>query len=170
MNRPAAASQPVTNPCWSLSSAALCSPVSATRRSTCTAAPTMPPAAIVPQGSANCSSIHSRTTGLPEYACIEEGVRLPKICKLAHALLWEYSYKRLNLAQLLGQLGHRGTWMELSHLHAAARRAALLGGRGAPSCEGGVVEAEGGGLLAAARGSLQVRDLPHGAQDRRWVV
>jgi hypothetical protein len=55
-------------------------------------------------------------------------------------------------------------------LHAAARRAALLEGRGAPSCEGGVVEAEGGGLLAAARGSLQVRDLPHGAQDRRWVV
>ena len=26
-------------------------------------------------------------------------------CKLAHALLWEYSYKRLELAQLLGQLG-----------------------------------------------------------------
>ena len=29
----------------------------------------------------------------------------PKICKLAHAFLWEYSYKRLKLAQLLGQLG-----------------------------------------------------------------
>ena len=29
----------------------------------------------------------------------------PKICKLAHAFLWEYSHKRLKLAQLLGQLG-----------------------------------------------------------------
>ena len=29
----------------------------------------------------------------------------PKICKLAHAFLREYSYKRLKLAQLLGQLG-----------------------------------------------------------------
>jgi hypothetical protein len=29
----------------------------------------------------------------------------PKICKLAHAFLWEHSYKGLELAQLLGQLG-----------------------------------------------------------------
>ena len=29
----------------------------------------------------------------------------PKICKLAHAFLWEYNYQRLKLAQLLGQLG-----------------------------------------------------------------
>jgi hypothetical protein len=29
----------------------------------------------------------------------------PKISKLTHAFLWEYSYKRLKLAQLLGQLG-----------------------------------------------------------------
>ena len=29
----------------------------------------------------------------------------PKRCKLAHAFLWEYSCKRLKLAQLLGQLG-----------------------------------------------------------------
>jgi hypothetical protein len=29
----------------------------------------------------------------------------PKICKLAHVFLWEYSYKGLKLAQLLGQLG-----------------------------------------------------------------
>jgi hypothetical protein len=28
----------------------------------------------------------------------------PKLCKLAHAFPWEYSYKRLKLAQLLGQL------------------------------------------------------------------
>jgi hypothetical protein len=29
----------------------------------------------------------------------------PKRCKLAHTFPWEYSYKRLKLAQLLGQLG-----------------------------------------------------------------
>ena len=29
----------------------------------------------------------------------------PNDAKLAHAFLWEYSYKRLKLAQLLGQLG-----------------------------------------------------------------
>jgi hypothetical protein len=29
----------------------------------------------------------------------------PKRYKLTHAFLWEYSYKRLKLAQLLGQLG-----------------------------------------------------------------
>jgi hypothetical protein len=29
----------------------------------------------------------------------------PKRCKLVHAFLWEYSDKRLKLAQLLGQLG-----------------------------------------------------------------
>jgi hypothetical protein len=34
----------------------------------------------------------------------------PKICKLAHAFLWEYSYKRLKLVQLLGQLGVFLTW------------------------------------------------------------
>ena len=28
----------------------------------------------------------------------------PERCKLAHAFLWEYSYKKLKLAQLLGQL------------------------------------------------------------------
>jgi hypothetical protein len=34
----------------------------------------------------------------------------PKICKLAHVFLWEYSYKRLKLAQLLAQLGGFLTW------------------------------------------------------------
>ena len=29
----------------------------------------------------------------------------PNICKLVHALPWEYSYKGLKFAQLLGQLG-----------------------------------------------------------------
>ena len=29
----------------------------------------------------------------------------PKRHKLAHAFMWEHSYKRLKLAQLLGQLG-----------------------------------------------------------------
>ena len=31
---------------------------------------------------------------------------LHKRCKLDHALLWEHSYKTLELAQLLGQLSH----------------------------------------------------------------
>ena len=35
----------------------------------------------------------------------------PKRCKLAHAILWEHSYKRLKLAQLLGQLGVFLTWI-----------------------------------------------------------
>jgi hypothetical protein len=34
----------------------------------------------------------------------------PKRCKLAHAFRWEYSYKRLKLAQLLGKLGVFLTW------------------------------------------------------------
>ena len=29
----------------------------------------------------------------------------PRRCELARAFLWEYSYKRLKLARLLGQLG-----------------------------------------------------------------
>jgi hypothetical protein len=29
----------------------------------------------------------------------------PKRCKLAYSFLWDYSYRRLKLAQLLGQLG-----------------------------------------------------------------
>jgi hypothetical protein len=38
--------------------------------------------------------------------CSEEGVTgWPKRSKLAQAFLWEYSDKRLKLAQLLGQLG-----------------------------------------------------------------
>ena len=47
--------------------------------------------------------------GLPAAAaacvCSEKGVRRPKRCRLAHAFLWGYSYQRLKLAQLLGQLG-----------------------------------------------------------------
>ena len=37
--------------------------------------------------------------------CSKKVLGWPKRCKLAHASLWEYSYKRLKLAQLLGQLG-----------------------------------------------------------------
>jgi hypothetical protein len=35
----------------------------------------------------------------------EEGARLVHKMQVGHAYLWEYSYKRLQLAQLLGQLG-----------------------------------------------------------------
>ena len=41
---------------------------------------------------------------------------LPKSCELAHAFLWEHSQRRLELAQLLGQLGG---W-RLSHFSSAA--------------------------------------------------
>jgi hypothetical protein len=34
---------------------------------------------------------------------------------LAHAFPWEYSYKRLTLAQLLGQLGGFLTWWSAHH-------------------------------------------------------
>ena len=44
----------------------------------------------------------------------------PKRCKLAHAFLREYSYKRLQLAQLLGQLG-------VSHLGGGRVAGAALG-------------------------------------------
>ena len=40
-----------------------------------------------------------------QYCEREEVSGWPKICQLAHAFMWEYSYKRLKLAQLLGQLG-----------------------------------------------------------------
>ena len=36
---------------------------------------------------------------------MREALARPKIGKLAHASLWEYSYKRLKLAQLLANLG-----------------------------------------------------------------
>jgi hypothetical protein len=35
----------------------------------------------------------------------------PERCQLAHAFLWQYSDKRLKLAQLLGQLGVFLTWL-----------------------------------------------------------
>ena len=50
----------------------------------------------------------------------------PKRCQLAHAFLWEYSYKRLKLAQLLGQLSWRLSRLEL----VAQQRERAEGGRG----------------------------------------
>ena len=50
----------------------------------------------------------------------------PKRCQLAHAFLWEYSYKRLQLAQLLGQLGV---------LLATGRGAGARGSRVAPGAK-----------------------------------
>jgi hypothetical protein len=56
----------------------------------------------------------------------------PKLCKLAHAFLWEYSYKRLKLAQLLGQLGVFLTWACGSSPAASAMAASSLCG---PGCQ-----------------------------------
>ena len=55
----------------------------------------------------------------------EKGVSLAKECELAHAFLWEYSYRGLELAQLLGQLGvyRICTWRHVRRLgstHGAA--------------------------------------------------
>ena len=35
----------------------------------------------------------------------EKGLGRPKLCKLAHEFLWEYSYEALKLAQLLSKVG-----------------------------------------------------------------
>ena len=40
----------------------------------------------------------------------------PKRCKLSHAFLWECSYKKLKLAQLLGQPGGFLTWVQPASL------------------------------------------------------
>ena len=48
----------------------------------------------------------------------------PKRCKLAHACLWGYSYKRLKLAQLLGQLGVCLTQEEVMQAAQGAAKAA----------------------------------------------
>jgi hypothetical protein len=43
--------------------------------------------------------------GRHELAAARKMLGWPKRCKLAHAFLWEYSCRRLTVAQLLGQLG-----------------------------------------------------------------
>jgi hypothetical protein len=55
----------------------------------------------------------------------------PKICKLAYAFLWECSYQRLELAQLLGQLGvfltrHRKTAQDRTNIIARQVEASTL--------------------------------------------
>ena len=49
----------------------------------------------------------------------------PKICKFAHAFLWEYIDKRLKLAQLLSQVGVFLTWMAVHSPHGAKSRASV---------------------------------------------
>jgi hypothetical protein len=44
------------------------------------------------------------TVGECEQCQVKEVLGWPKICKLAHAFLWEHSHKLLKLGQLLGQL------------------------------------------------------------------
>ena len=55
-----------------------------------------------------CKSLRNAAWGVGRVVFSETSekvVRLAQKCKLAHAFLREYSYKRLKLAQLLGQLG-----------------------------------------------------------------
>ena len=49
----------------------------------------------------------------------------PKIYKLAHAFPWEYSYRRLQLAQLLGQLGVFLTWVSSTSTSTSASGGAV---------------------------------------------
>jgi hypothetical protein len=69
-----------------------------------------------------CSHHGLRDARLGDWS--EKAVRLAQRCKLAHAFLREYNYKRLKLAQLLGQLGVFLTW-----LRDGAPRARGLGAR-----------------------------------------
>jgi hypothetical protein len=65
--------------------------------------------------SLGCAAHVRRAGGRPSRPTAARGaLGWPKRCKLARAFLWEHSYKRLTLAQLLGQLSGR-----LSHLRAA---------------------------------------------------
>ena len=67
--------------------------------------------------SLGCAARARRAGGRPSRpTAAREALGWPKRCKLARAFLWEYtySYERLKLAQLLGQLSGR-----LSHLRAA---------------------------------------------------
>ena len=57
---------------------------------------------------ASCASRAASSNGMAVSASVsfsEKVVRLAQNMELAHAFLWEHSYKRLKLAQLLGQLG-----------------------------------------------------------------
>jgi hypothetical protein len=54
--------------------------------------------------------------GLPR---AREVLGRPKIRTLAHVFLWECGYKRLKLAQLLGQLGAILTWVSIFASHRA---------------------------------------------------
>ena len=56
--------------------------------------------------------------------CARKAFGRPKRRKLAHAFLWEHSYKRLKLAQLLGQLS-----IFLSHLASSASESRRSGAR-----------------------------------------
>jgi hypothetical protein len=60
---------------------------------------------------------HLRSDARPHAASKVSG--WPKICKLAHAYLWEYSYKGLKLAQLLGRIG---VFLTCFHGHEVAPR------------------------------------------------
>ena len=60
---------------------------------------------------------HLRSDAWPHAASKVSG--WTKICKLAHAYLWEYSYKGLKLAQLLGRIG---VFLTCFHGHEVAPR------------------------------------------------
>ena len=60
--------------------------------------PALPPAGPAPPATCRCGDVGRGPRAI-------KVLGWPKRCTLAHAFLWEYSDKRLKLAQLLGQLG-----------------------------------------------------------------
>ena len=69
-----------------------------------------------PSSTAPRSVISRRSAGS---SFSEKGVRSAQTMRVGHAFLWEYSYKRLQLAQLLGQLGVFHTYARASREGAA---------------------------------------------------
>jgi hypothetical protein len=69
-----------------------------------------------------------------------EVLRLPTTCKLAHAFLWEYSCKRLKLAQLLVQLDVFLTWGTLCPCSWSTLCSAARGRRPPATCGGTILQ------------------------------
>jgi hypothetical protein len=97
--------------------------------------------------------------------CSEKGVRLAQKVQVGHAFLWEYSYKTLELAQLLGQLGVILTCAAaVSSMRASVR---ALGIAGAPNA---LAEAAGSTLPLAEPPTTSTAPANAGAVERSRSV
>ena len=108
--------------------------------------PAPPPRTSRPAGPTAARRLRTAGRSRPPPAAADAAARKvlgwPKLCKLVHALLWECSYKRLKLAQLLGKLGvflasYRLVPTAAAHMEsmrARARARARPRSRAAPAC------------------------------------